>query len=166
MSIISETSPGLGVGIRETIVRAKASVAATKGDVHQFDFTQTSATNSNIGDPNSCFVVTKVPAANAVFGACFAGVWLESVAAGGFGRMLLRGVVEANAWQASTGVTKGKALGLDVVTPSAKLVGLGTGSRRCVAIALTASSASALDAPNAETIKVLFNGVEGIGLTP
>jgi hypothetical protein len=173
MSIISPSVPSNGLGIADTIVRARNGTTTTyrRGEVGAFDFRQTAvggnvayaATNSNLNDPDSCFCVVQA-APSGVYG--IFGVWLEDVPSGQFGKFMLRGICDVYAFATGgtiAGVQVGESLG--VATTYRGLRAPGGPGLSCVGIALTATTTSAIDIFSFEIIKVLFNGVEGFNET-
>lgn len=173
MSIISPSVPSNGLGIADTIVRARNGTTTTylRGQVGAFDFRQTAvggtiayaATNTNINDPQSCFCVVQAPVSG-VYG--LFGVWLEDVPSGQFGKFMIRGICDVYAF-ATAGTTAGVQVGesLGVATTYRGLRAPGGAGLSCVGIALTPTTSAAIDISTAELIKVLFNGVEGFNET-
>ncbi len=170
MSLLNPSQPALGMGITQTIIRARNgdTQTAVPGMAMQFDFKRSAVgSNSSVlpttfaqNDPDSVFVIVK-QATNSTRG--IYGIWLDTVPAGGFGRLLLRGVVKARAF-ASTG--SGAAAGVEFgesltcATTYAGLRSPGGAGAACIAIALEETTDFAVDTFSFEEITVLFNGVE------
>lgn len=167
MSIITTqlgvSDVGYGLDLRRTVVRVKAARAFSAGDLGVLDFSKTTATSIVEGEEASVFnVVENVASINQYSG--IIGVWLETVAIGGYGNFLLRGITRAQAFKPSSGVNvTGLGLFANGPTPSNKLSGATAAGKKVIAIALETTTASAVDSGTAETITVLFNGVEGFG---
>lgn len=170
MSLLNPSQPALGMGITQTIIRARNgdTQTAVPGMAMQFDFKRTAVgDNSSVqpttfaeNDPNSVFVVVKL-ATSSVRG--IYGIWLDTVPAGGFGRLLLRGVVKARAFATGgTGAPAGIEFGesLTCATTYAGLRSPGGAGAACVAIALEETTDLAVNINTFEEITVLFNGVE------
>jgi hypothetical protein len=167
MSLLNPSQPALGLGIANTVIRARNGDTedAVAGMVMQFDFARTAVgTNSSVAptssaenNPDSVLCIVK-RAKTSVRG--IYGVWIDNVPAGGFGRLCLRGVVKARAF--ATGGTAGVQYGesLTCATTYAGLRSPGAAGTACVALALEQTTASAIDINTYEVITVLFNGVE------
>lgn len=166
MSITQQNLPAYGIGIADFVVRAKNGSAGTVnfGETGICDLLQTQSSSIRIGDSGSAFAVF-VPANTAGVSVYYSivGIWQEQVAAGQYGKIMLRGITEAKAFGAASGINKAESLSVhtgsvNLRNPAAANAG------KCVAIALT-TNASAISSATAALVTVLFNGIEGFGTT-
>jgi hypothetical protein len=161
--LLTGGGPGDGLFPSQVIVKALADEALTKGDICQFDFqgiqTATSgdgAVTSKIpGNVQSPFYRVRDPDATSTGGifplnSYIYGVALESIAARGTGKVMLRGIVNMNT---STDTIRGS--GLVGATSGAGVLASGVTNLKILAIALEADTSGFAD--------VWFDGINGFG---
>lgn len=166
MSITQQNLPAYGIGIADFVVRAKNGSANTVnfGETGVCDLLQTQSSTIKVGDAASAFA-TFVPANTAGVSVYYSivGIWQEQVAAGQYGKIMLRGITEAKAFGATTGINKAESLSIHTGSVNLRNPGAANAGK-CIGIALTAD-ATAVAAASAALVTVLFNGIEGFGTT-
>ena len=151
-------SPSLGIQPDNKIVFAIAAVAFNAGEVGQFDLAMSDAGTLTdiIGKSDSMFARLIKPTAGGIVCGIM-GVWLQNVAAGQRGRVLLWGDVEAQLIKASGNIARGDQL---IANTDGRLTPDHSAGDRILAIALEPLTAPA----TATEARVLFNGVHGLGV--
>ncbi len=164
MSITQQNLPAYGIGIADFVVRAKNGSTGTVnlGETGICDLLQTQSSTIKLGDASSAFA-TFVPATTTGVSVYYSivGIWQEQVAAGQYGKIMLRGITEAKAFGATSGINKAESLAIHTGSVNLRNPGAANAGK-CVGIALTAN-ASATGVGSPALVTVLFNGIEGFG---